>query len=80
MKDRKNNKKRTGSNSRPSSKKFSARPSFSKQASVDAENIVIGRNPVLELIKSGRTVEKIYIANMRVRSKKSLLWQEKPDW
>ncbi len=63
MKDRKNNKKRTGSNSRPSLKKFSDRPSFSKQASVDAENIVIGRNPVLELIKSGRTVEKIYIAH-----------------
>lgn len=63
MKNRKNNKKQTGSNSRPSLKKFSDRPSFSKQASVDAENIVIGRNPVLELIKSGRTIEKIYIAH-----------------
>lgn len=39
------------------------RPTFTPDNGVDSENIVAGRNPVFELLKSGRTVDKIYVAH-----------------
>ena len=39
------------------------RPVFQTENGVDSENIVAGRNPVSELLRSGRTVDKLYIAH-----------------
>ncbi len=48
--------KTTGRNPEYSERRREATPS------VDSENVVYGRNPVMELIRSGRTIDKIYVA------------------
>lgn len=39
------------------------KPPKSIENGADSENIVAGRNPVAELLKSGRTIDKIYVAH-----------------
>ena len=41
----------------------SPRPVFAPDNGVDSENVVAGRNPVSELHRSGRTVDKLYVAH-----------------
>ena len=41
----------------------SPRPVFAPDNGVDSENVVAGRNPVSELLRSGRTVDKLYVAH-----------------
>lgn len=36
---------------------------FAPDNGVDSENVVAGRNPVSELLRSGRTVDKLYVAH-----------------
>lgn len=54
-------KKRRAAAKRPAPKR--PRPAFAPDNGVDSENIVAGRNPVSELLRSGRTVDKIYVAH-----------------
>lgn len=54
-------KKRKAAAKRPAPKR--PRPAFAPDNGVDSENIVAGRNPVSELLRSGRTVDKIYVAH-----------------
>lgn len=54
-------KKRKAAAKRPAPKR--PRTAFAPDNGVDSENIVAGRNPVSELLRSGRTVDKIYVAH-----------------
>lgn len=54
-------KKRKTAAKRPAPKR--PRPAFAPDNGVDSENIVAGRNPVSELLRSGRTVDKLYVAH-----------------
>lgn len=53
---------RGGASNRYEERKFAPRDKASFERKDEDENIVEGRNPVIETLKSGRTVEKLFVA------------------